>query len=159
MEAAWLTVSGGQSFRYDFFDDVFKERYMKEQQVGQILIVFSVLAILIACLGLFGLAAFVTTQRTKEIGIRKSLGASASGIVAMLFTDFGKWILVANLLAWPIAWWMMSDWLQQFVYRTEIALWYFPVSLVVGVVLAFVTIGGKTWRAAQANPVRSLRYE
>ena len=159
MEAAWLSVSGGQSFRYDFFDDVFKERYMKEQQVGQILIVFSVLAILIACLGLFGLAAFVTTQRTKEIGIRKSLGAPATGIVAMLFTDFGKWILVANLLAWPIAWWMMSDWLQQFIYRTDIALWYFPVSLVVGVVLAFVTIGGETWRAAHANPVRALRYE
>ena len=79
--------------------------------------------------------------------------------MALLFTDFRKWILVANLLAWPIAWWMMSDWLQQFVYRTDIALWYFPVSLVVGVLLAFVTIGGMTWRAAYANPVRALRYE
>ena len=159
MEAAWMSVSGGQAFRFDFFDDIFEERYMQEQQVGQILIVFSVLAILIACLGLFGLAAFVTTQRTKEIGIRKSLGASASGIVAMLFKDFGKWILVANLLAWPVAWWMMSDWLQQFVYRTDIALWYFPVSLIVGILLAFFTIGGKTWRAAMADPVKALRYE
>lgn len=159
MESAWLSVSGGQAFRFDFFDDLFEERYMQEQQVGEILIVFSVLAILIACLGLFGLAAFVTTQRTKEIGIRKSLGASATGIVAMLFKDFGKWILVANLLAWPFAWWMMSDWLQQFVYHSEIALWYFPLSLVVGVLLAFLTISGKTWRAARANPVRALRYE
>jgi len=132
---------------------------MQEQQVGQILIVFSVLAVLIACLGLFGLAAFVTTQRTKEIGIRKSLGASASGIVMMLFKDFGKWVFVANLIAWPLAWWMMSDWLQQFVYRADIALWYFPVSLVVGVVLAFLTIGGKTMKAAMANPINALKYE
>ena len=159
MEDAWLAVSGGQAFRYEFFDDLFKERYLQEQKTGQILIAFSGLAILIACLGLFGLAAFVTTQRTKEIGIRKSLGASASGIVAMLFKDFGKWILVANLLAWPLAWWMMSDWLQQFVYRADIALWYFPVSLVVGVALAFLTIGGKTMKAARANPVKALKYE
>jgi len=159
MEAAWLNVSGGQAFRFDFFDDIFEERYMQEQQVGQILIVFSVLAILIACLGLFGLAAFVTTQRTKEIGIRKSLGASAQGIVLMLFRDFGKWILVANLLAWPLAWWLMSDWLSQFVYRVDIALWYFPASLVVGILLAFLTIGGKTFRAARANPVKALKYE
>ncbi|NNF04684.1 MAG: FtsX-like permease family protein [Rhodothermales bacterium] len=159
MEDAWLAISGGQAFRYDFFDDLFEERYMREQQVGRILIVFSMLAILIACLGLFGLAAFVTTQRTKEIGIRKSLGASASGIVVMLFRDFGRWIVVANLIAWPVAWWMMSDWLQQFVYRTDVALWYFPASLLVGVLLAFLTIGGKTWRAAMANPVDALRYE
>ena len=159
IETAWLAVSGGQALQYDFFDDVFEERYMQEKQVGQILIVFSVLAILIACLGLFGLAAFVTTQRTKEIGIRKSLGASASGIVMMLFKDFGKWVVVANLIAWPLAWWMMSDWLQQFVYRTDIALWYFPVSLVVGILLAFLTIGGKTLRAAMANPVHALKNE
>jgi putative ABC transport system permease protein len=159
IEEAWLAISGGQALQYDFFDDVFEERYMQEKQVGQILIVFSILAILIACLGLFGLAAFVTTQRTKEIGIRKSLGASASGIVMMLFKDFGKWVLVANLIAWPLAWWMMSDWLQQFVYRADIALWYFPVSLVVGVALAFLTIGGKTLRAAMANPVQALKYE
>jgi len=114
---------------------------------------------LIACLGLFGLAAFVTTQRTKEIGIRKSLGASASGIVMMLFRDFGKWIVVANIIAWPLAWWFMNDWLQQFVYRTDIALWYFPLSLVVGVALAFLTIGGKTMSAARANPVKALKYE
>ncbi len=159
IEEAWLAVSGGQALRYNFFDDVFEDRYMQEKQVGQILIAFSALAILIACLGLFGLAAFVTTQRTKEIGIRKSLGASAEGIVLMLFKDFGKWVLVANLIAWPVAWWMMSDWLQQFVYRDEIALWYFPVSLVVGVAFAFLTIGGKTMKAAMANPVDALKYE
>jgi putative ABC transport system permease protein len=159
IEKAWLAISDGQSFRYEFFDDIFEQRYMQEKQVGHILIVFSVLAILIACLGLFGLAAFVTTQRTREIGIRKSLGASASSILIMLVREFSRWILVANLIAWPVAWWMMSDWLQQFVYRTDIALWYFPASLLVGVLLAFLTIGGKTWRAAAADPVEALRYE
>jgi len=159
IEAEWLAISNGQAFEYEFFDKVFEEKYLAEKNVGQILMAFSGLAILIACLGLFGLAAFVTTQRTKEIGIRKSLGASAGGIVLMLFKDFGKWILVANLLAWPAAYFLMNDWLQNFVFRTEIALWYFPLSLLAGLILAFITIGGKTMSAAQANPVKALKNE
>jgi len=159
IENEWLAISNGQAFEYEFFDRVFEERYLAERKVGQILTTFSGLAILIACLGLFGLAAFVTTQRTKEIGIRKALGASASSIVAMLFKDFGKWIAVANLIAWPLAYFIMNNWLQNFVYRTDIAFWFFPASLVVGLILAFITVSGKTISAAKTNPVHALRYE
>ena len=159
IEKEWLALSNGQAFEYEFFDTVFEERYLAEKKVGQMLTAFSGLAILIACLGLFGLAAFVTTQRTKEIGIRKALGASATSIVTLLFRDFGKWIVLANLIAWPVAYFVMNDWLQNFVYRTDIAIWYFPASLVIGLFLAFITISGKTISAAKANPVKALRYE
>lgn len=159
IEKEWLAISNGQAFEYEFFDKVFEEHYLAERKAGQILAVFSGLAILIACLGLFGLAAFVTTQRTKEIGIRKALGATATNIVALLFKDFGKWIVLANLIAWPVAYFVMHDWLQNFVYRTDIALWYFPASLLIGLMMAFITISGKTISAARANPVKALRYE
>ncbi len=159
IEAEWYQISEGQAFEYEFFDSVFEERYLAEKSMGQILITFAGIAILIACLGLFGLAAFVTTQRTKEIGIRKSLGASAPGIVMMLFQDFGKWIVLANLIAWPLAYFMMNGWLQNFVFRTDINLLAFPVALSVGLMLAFVTIGYQTIRAARANPVHALKSE
>lgn len=159
IEEEWYAISNGQAFEYEFFDSVFEERYLAEKSVGQVLLIFAGIAILIACLGLFGLAAFVTLQRTKEIGIRKSLGASASGIVVMLFRDFGKWIVLANVIAWPIAYYVMNDWLQNFVFRTNINLVDFPLALVAGLVVAFLTISYTTIRAAQSNPVKSLRYE
>ncbi len=157
IEQEWNAISDGQAFEYTFFDKVFEERYLTERSMGQLLMVFSILAVVIAALGLFGLAAFVTTQRTKEIGIRKSLGASSTNIIVMLFTDFGKWIVLANVLAWPAAWFLMNDWMQDFAYRTDIAWWYFPASLVAGLLLAFVVIGGKTFSAANANPVHALK--
>ena len=159
IEKEWYAISDGQAFEYTFFDKVFAERYLTERSMGQLLMVFSILAVLIAALGLFGLAAFVTTQRTKEIGIRKSLGASSSNIIVMLFRDFGKWILVANLIAWPVAWYVMNNWMQEFAYRTDIAWWYFPASLVGGLLLAFLVIGSKTFQAANANPVNALKSE
>jgi putative ABC transport system permease protein len=159
IEKEWLAISNGLDFEYEFFDRVFEERYLAERKMGQILTAFSGLAMLIACLGLFGLAAFVTTQRTKEIGIRKALGASGMRIMALLSTDFGKWVVLANLIAWPVAYMLMNTWLENFVYRTEIALWYFPVSLLFGLILALITISGKTISAAMANPVHALRYE
>ncbi|NQV73236.1 ABC transporter permease [bacterium] len=159
IEEEWYKVSNGQAFEYEFFDSVFQERYMAEQDMGRILIVFSILAVLIACLGLFGLAAFVTTQRTKEIGIRKSLGASASGIVMLLFKDFGKWIILANVIAWPLAYVVMNNWLQNFVFKTEINLFQFPIALIGGLIVAFITISYTTIKAAQANPVYALKSE
>lgn len=159
LEEEWYAVSNGQAFEYEFFDSVFEKYYLAEKSTGQVLIVFAALSILIACLGLFGLAAFATVQRTKEIGIRKSLGASAAGIVLMLYRDFGKWIVLANLIAWPIAYYVMNDWLQNFVFRTDIELLNFPVALFAGLVVAFLTIGYTTIRAASANPVQALRYE
>jgi putative ABC transport system permease protein len=159
IESEWYKVSNGQAFEYEFFDTVFKERYLSELNMGRILTVFSVLAVLIACLGLFGLAAFVTTQRTKEIGIRKSLGASASSIVLLLFKDFGRWIVLANVIAWPLAYFAMDDWLQNFVFRTDINLMQFPLSLVGGLIIAFLTIAYTAIKAATANPVHALKCE
>ncbi|HUF09564.1 MAG TPA: ABC transporter permease [Rhodothermales bacterium] len=155
----WYAVSNGQAFEYEFFDSVFEKYYLSEKSTGEVLIGFAGVSILIACLGLFGLAAFVTVQRTKEIGIRKSLGASASGIVLMLFEDFGKWILLANVIAWPIAYYMMNKWLQSFIFRTDITLLNFPIALGAGLVVAFLTIAYTTIRAATSNPVTALRYE
>jgi putative ABC transport system permease protein len=159
LSEAWYAVSNGQAFEYQFFDSFFEERYLAEKSVGQVLIVFAVIAILIACLGLFGLAAYVTTQRTKEIGIRKALGASAGSIVLLLFKDFGKWIVLANLISWPIAYIVMNDWLQHFVFRTDIRLLDFPLALLAGLVVAFITIAYQTIGAARANPVHALRHE
>jgi len=159
IEEEWYAISNGQAFEYEFFDTVFEERYLAEKSIGQMLIIFAGIAILIACLGLFGLAAFVTVQRTKEIGIRKTLGASASGIVLMLFRDFGKWIVLANVIAWPVAYFVMDSWLQNFVFRADIRLVDFPLALVAGLVVAFVTIGYTTIRAATSNPVNALQYE
>ncbi|MCZ6756850.1 MAG: ABC transporter permease [Bacteroidetes bacterium] len=159
IEKEWNEISNGQAFEYEFFNTVFEERYLSEKSIGQTLTVFAGIAVLIACLGLFGLAAFVTTQRTKEIGIRKSLGASATGIVLMLFRDFGKWILLANIISWPIAYIVMNNWLQNFVFRTDIRLLDFPLALVAGLVVAFLTIGYQTIGAARSNPVQALRHD
>jgi len=155
----WYAVSNGQAFEYEFFDSVFEKYYLSEKSTGQVLIGFALLSILIACLGLFGLAAFVTVQRTKEIGIRKTLGASAGGIVVLLFEDFGKWIVLANVIAWPIAYYLMNSWLENFVFRTDIGLINFPIALVAGLIVAFLTIAYTTIRAATADPVTALRYE
>lgn len=121
--------------------------------------IFSGIAILIACLGLFGLASFATEQRTKEIGIRKVLGASVSGIVAMLSRDFLKLVLLANLIAWPVAWYGMHRWLEDFAYRTDISWWIFGVAAVMALVVALFTVCFHATKAAVANPVKALRSE
>jgi len=114
---------------------------------------------LISCLGLFGLASFMADQRTREIGIRKVLGASVSGIFLMLLKDFVKWVLLASAIAWPLAYYGMDRWLENFAYRTDITLWIFLVSGVLGLIVAVVTVIYQSLRASIANPVDSLRYE
>ncbi len=121
--------------------------------------VFSILAMLIACLGLFGLTSFITQQRTKEIGIRKILGASVSGIVLPFLKNFTKWILVANLVAWPAAYYIMFRWLQSFAYRTDFGVEIFLLSAGMALGIALLTVGFQSVKAASANPVDSLRYE
>jgi len=118
-----------------------------------------VFAILIGCLGLFGLVTYAAEQRTKEIGVRKILGASVSGIVTMLSKDFAKLILIASLIAFPIAWWAMHKWLQGFAYRITISWWVFIVAAATATVIAMITISFQAIKAAIANPVRSLRTE
>ncbi|MFN2438103.1 MAG: ABC transporter permease, partial [Chitinophagaceae bacterium] len=133
--------------------------YRSEQRSGKIFISFAVLAILIACLGLFGLATYAAEQRIKEIGIRKVLGASVGNIVGMLSKDFLKLILIAALVAFPIAWWGLHKWLEDFVFRIGIAWWIFILAGVVTAFVAFITLSLQAIKAATTNPVKSLRTE
>jgi putative ABC transport system permease protein len=149
----------GLPFSYTFMDNDFDNLYHAEQQTGQVFIAFAVFAILIACLGLFGLVTYAAEQRTKEIGIRKVLGASVSNIVSLLSRDFTMLVGIAALIAFPVAWWAMYQWLDTFAYRTEISWWIFVVAGAVALAIALLTVSIQTIRAALANPVKSLRSE
>jgi putative ABC transport system permease protein len=127
--------------------------------MGQIFISFTLMAIFISCLGLFGLASFTADQRTKEIGIRKVLGASVSHVILLLSRDFTKWVILANVVAWPAAFFIMNKWLQGFAYRIGLAVWIFVISGVAALLIALLTVSAKAFKAAVANPVDSLRYE
>ncbi|WP_176146239.1 ABC transporter permease [Parapedobacter luteus] len=148
-----------ETFEYHFVDEAYAVNFKREKQTANLTQVFSGLAVSISCLGLFGMMAFVVHQRRKEIGIRKVLGASVSGIVSMLSGDFVKLVLVAVIVASPIAWWAMNKWLEDFAYRIEIQWWMFAVAGIVAVAIALLTVSWQALRAAQANPVDSLRDE
>ncbi len=155
----WKTMAPGMPFSYRFLDDSFNDMYQAETRVGKIALIFAVLAIFIACLGLFGLATFIAEQRTKEIGIRKVLGASVQGIVQMLSKDFLKLVTIAFVFAAPLAWWGMNKWLQDFVYRINIEWWFFAVAGLGALLIALLTVSFQAIRAAIMNPVKSLRTE
>ncbi len=156
---SWHKYAGNQAFEYVFFDEDFAKVYEAEKRTGIIVTVFSILAILIACLGLFGLAAFTTEQRTKEVGIRKILGATVPGIVFLLLKDFAKWVLISNIIAWPIAYFALNKWLEDFAYRIDIELWVFITASFTAILIAVITVSYQSIKAAIANPVKSLRYE
>ena len=159
VESKWKSMVPAQPFNYSFMDADFSKIYTAEQQTGKLFITFAVFAIFIGCLGLFGLVTYAAEQRTKEIGVRKVLGASVGGIVTMLSKDFAKLILMASLIAFPIAWWSMHKWLQSFAYRITISWWVFIVAATTATVIAMITISFQAIKAAIANPVRSLRTE
>ena len=152
-------MAAGQPFTYSFMDDDFNNTYKSEQQTGKIFISFAIFAIFIACLGLFGLVTYAAEQRTKEIGIRKVLGASVSGIVGMLSKDFLKLIIIAMLIAFPVAWWAMHSWLQHFAYRISITWWVFVIAGAMALLIALLTVCLQAIKAAIANPVKNLRTE
>jgi len=158
IEDKWRGMSAAH-FQYSFMNQDFDGMYRTEQRTGTIFIAFTILAIAIACLGLFGLAAYAAEQRTKEIGIRKVMGANVSLIVAMLSRDFIKLVCIAILISSPIAWWAMNKWLQNFAYRTSFQWWVFAVAGLTAIIIAFVTISFQSFKAAVANPVKSLRSE
>ncbi len=149
----------GQPFNYSFMDDDFNHLYQSEQNTGKIFMSFAFFAILIACLGLFGLVTYAAEQRTKEIGIRKVLGASITKIVAMLSNDFLKLVGISAMVAFPLAWWAMSRWLQNFAYRTDINWWVFAFAGFLAVVITVATVSFRAIKAALMNPVKSLRAE
>lgn len=155
----WKAMAPGQPFAYSFMDDDFNATYETEQRVGKIFISFAILAILIACLGLFGLVTYAAEQRTKEIGLRKVLGATVSNIVTMLSKDFLKLVLIASFIAFPIAWFGMNRWLQDFAYRISISWWIFLFAGLTAAFIAFVTVSFQAIKAALANPIKNLRTE
>ncbi len=159
MERLWNTMGAVQPFSATFLDNDVAEFYKSEQTAGKIFGVFAGLAIFVACIGLLGLAAYTTSQRTKEIGIRKVLGASVVNIVTLLSRDFLKLVAISIVLAAPIAWWGMSKWLQDFAYRIELSVWFFVTAGAVALVIALATVSYQAIRAAIANPVNSLRSE
>lgn len=159
IENKWKTFSGNQEFDYSFMDEDFDTLYRSEQRTGKIALLFTILAIFIACLGLFGLAAYAAVQRTKEIRIRKVLGANVPDLVALLSANFLKLVIIAFLVAAPLAWLFMEKWLQGFAYRQSIQWWIFPVAGLGAVIIAMLTIGAQFIRAAIANPVQSLKAE
>ena len=158
-ETKWKKMASGMPFSYKFLDDSFNEVYKAERRVGIIALSFSALAIIVACLGLFGLATFLAEQKTKEIGVRKVLGASVPAILLMLSKEFIKWIVIANIIAWPLAYYFMSKWLQEFAYRIDINLWLFIIAGCVALIIALITVSFQAVKAATANPVKSLKYE
>jgi putative ABC transport system permease protein len=149
----------GNPFEYFFLDDYFNRQYRADQQFGQVFGLFAALAVFIACLGLFGLASFTLVQRTKEIGVRKVLGASTSNLILLLSRDFLRWVLVANLIAWPTAYLVMHEWLQEYALRIEINAVLFVLPALIVLLIALVTIGFQTFRTARANPADALRME
>ncbi|GGA96315.1 ABC transporter permease [Puia dinghuensis] len=159
VEAGWRRIANGAPFSYTFLDNDFNNIYKSESQTGRLFVTFAVFAILIACLGLFGLVTYAAEQRMKEIGIRKVLGANVGGIVALLSRDFLQLVGIAAIIAFPVAWWAMNQWLRSFAYRTGISWWIFAAAAAAAILIALVTVSFQTIRAALANPVKSLRSE
>jgi ABC-type antimicrobial peptide transport system permease subunit len=146
-------------FDYEFMDEQYAALYRSEQRIGDLAKYFSIFAILISCLGLFGLSAFTAEQRAKEIGVRKVLGASVQNLVLLLTKDFTKPVLFAIMIAIPVSWWMMDSWLSGFAYQSGLEWWIFAASGILAVVVAWLTVSWQSIKAAWANPVDSLKSE
>jgi putative ABC transport system permease protein len=159
LEKTWNKFSAGFPFDYTFLDDRIDNLYRSEQSIGTVFNYFTILVIFIACLGLFGLASFTAEQRTKEIGIRKVLGASVSSIVMLLSREFAKWVVFANITAWPAAYFIMNKWLENFAYRTNIGIQTFFLAAGLALAIALITVSYQCIKAALSNPVDSLKYE
>lgn len=159
IENTWKRIIPNHPFEYRFLDENFDRMYRAEERMGSLLKYFAVLAVFIACLGLFGLASFTAEQRTKEIGVRKVLGAGVSQITILLCREFLMLVLLANVIAWPAAYLVMKNWLKGYAYRTSLDLFTFAAAMAAALVIAFLSVSFQAIRAATANPVDSLRYE
>lgn len=159
IERTWKGHSPAGDFSYTFLDDRLDRMYRTEEKLGKTFSIYTFIALFVACLGLFGLASFTTEQRTKEIGIRKVLGATEWNITILTTKKFLGLVLVANAVAWPIAYFAMQKWLQSFAYKTSMGIWIFVLSAGMSLAIAFLTVGYQSVRAALTNPANSLRYE
>jgi putative ABC transport system permease protein len=159
MSASWTKLNPNEPFEYSFLDDDFQKNYVAEERLATLIRYLTIIAIFISCLGLFGLTTFSVEQRTKEIGIRKVLGASTTGIVSLLSKDYLKLVLISFLIASPLAWYFINDWLQGFAYRAPFTIWIILAGWAVALLVAFITISAQAIKAAIANPVKNLRTE
>jgi putative ABC transport system permease protein len=159
VQSTWNEVFPGNPFSYFFLDDYFNRQYQTDQRFGKLFGVFAALALFVGGLGLLGLSAFTTQQRTKEIGIRKVLGASVQGIVLLLSKDFVQLLIIANLVAWPLIYFVMEQWLTQFAYRIDVGWWVLAASGLIVIIIALFTVSLQTIKAAVVNPVDSLKNE
>jgi putative ABC transport system permease protein len=159
INTTWNKFCPEYPLEYNFLDESFSQMYKAEDKLSSLISIFTAMAIFVGCMGLFGLATFTAEQRTKEIGIRKVLGASVIGILTMLSKTFLKPVLIASLIAFPIAWWAMNKWLEDFPYRVTIGWWVLPAAAITALLIALLTVSFQTIKAALANPVKSLRTE
>jgi putative ABC transport system permease protein len=159
IESTMKKFAPATPFEYTFFDEVYDATYKNEQKLEAIFSAFAVLAIIVACLGLFGLATFAAENRIKEIGIRKALGASVTNIFILLSKEFLRWVIVANLISWPVAYYFMSEWLNDFAYRIALGFGVFVLSGIIALLIALITVSRQALKAAKTNPVDSLKYE
>jgi len=159
VKVKWEALFPGEEFHYSFVDEDYDLLYRPEEKMGKLFLFFSLLIVFVACLGIFGLASYLSEQRCREIGIRKVMGSSTAGIVKLLTADFTKWVMAANLLAVPIAWYAMNKWLQNYAYRTPMSFWLFAFSGLITLIIALLTISSQTIKAANTNPVITLKYE
>jgi putative ABC transport system permease protein len=159
IEKKWKTLIPNRPFDYFFLDEYFDRQYRGEERFGRLFLNFSILAIFISCLGLLGLASYSTMQRMREIGIRKVMGASVSNIINLLSKEFLKLVVISFIIATPIAWYFMDQWLRDFAYRTNISWWIFIIAGAMALLIAIFTISFQAIRAAVMNPVKTLRSE
>jgi len=159
IKETWRRINPDSPFDYHFVDKDFESSYRAEQKIGTIFYSSALLGIFISCLGLIGLASYIAAQRTKEVGIRKVLGATNMGIVRLMTREFVKWVLIANIIAWPIAWYGIRRWLENYAYRMEITPTLFVFSGLIAIIMAVLTVSYQSIKTARANPIDSLRYE
>jgi putative ABC transport system permease protein len=159
IENTWDKMNTERYYNPSFYEEDIEALYRSEKKFFVLFIIFSILAIFIACLGIFGLASFTAQQKTKEIGIRKVMGASVASIVQLVNKEFLKLVLISNIIAWPIAWYFMKNWLNNFIYRIDLTVWPFLLSGIVAIIIALISVSYQALRASNTNPVNALRYE
>jgi len=159
IEDEWNKLEPTHPFRYTFLDDKFGRLFKQQENFGKMFFYLTILAIIISAMGLYGLASYTAEQRTKEIGIRKILGATVGQIMNMLTRDFIKLVLIANLFAWPISYILAKDWLANFSYQIDIPIWPFILAMGIALVIALVTVSMQAYQAANSDPVDALKYE
>jgi ABC-type antimicrobial peptide transport system permease subunit len=159
IEEVYKEFAPNNPFEYTFLDDYVMRQYGSEQNVGTLSAIFAFIAIIISCLGLFGLAAYTADQKSKEIGIRKVFGAESSGIIQKISASFAIWVIISNIIAWPLAWLVMDNWLKNFAYRIDLYWWVFILAGIVSILIALLTVGIQVAKVARKNPIDALRYE